>query len=153
EAAAKDAALADTGPSADAAGLRDAAVGPGPNVTLNPFTDTYVYGNHDGGSMRSFDTMVTFPPMPSTYRTINLKIVLRCPTAAPRSCNYVDQRGFVGVVQKTANGENVYELQRFITSYGAPSTFTSDVTSLRPMLSGPVQLRLWVDTWAHAGSN
>jgi hypothetical protein len=138
--------------SADAVAV-DASASPGPNVTFNPFTDVYVFGNHDGGSERTFDVTVDFPAMPLTYRTITLKIALRCPTAAPRSCDYVDQRGFVGVVRKTGNVETVHEIQRFITPYGAPAAFTADVTSIRPLLSGPVVLRLWVDTWAHPGSN
>lgn len=132
---------------------RDASAAPGLNVMFKPFTDVYVFGDHDGGSQRSFDVTVDFPVMPLTYRTITLSIALRCPTAVARSCDFVDQRGFVGVVQKTDNVETVYEIQRFITPYGSPASFTADVTSLRPLLSGPVVLRLWVDTWAHPGSN
>jgi hypothetical protein len=131
----------------------DASPTPGQNVTLNPFTDVYVFGDHDGGSQQSFDVVVDFPPMPLTYQSITLKIALRCPSAAVHSCDYVDQRGFVGVVQKTGNTETVYEIQRFITPYGSPASFSSDVTSVRPLLSGPVALRLWVDTWAHPGSD
>jgi hypothetical protein len=131
----------------------DVPAGPGPNLTFNPFTDVYLFGNHDGGSQRSFDVTVDFPAMPLSYQNITLKIALRCPTAAPRSCDYVDQRGFVGVVRKSGGVETVHELQRFITPYGAPATFTADITSIRPLLAGPVVVRLWVDTWAHSGSN
>jgi hypothetical protein len=138
---------------AEAAIAPDASGGPGPSVTLNPFADVYVFGDHTGKSQRSFDVTVDFPVMPLTYRTITLTIALRCPTAVKRSCDYVDQRGFVGVVRKVGDVETVYEIQRFITPYGSPATFTTDVTSIRPLLSGTVALRLWVDTWAHPGSN
>jgi len=131
----------------------DASTGPGPSVTLSPFTDVYVFGDHQGPSQKSFDVTIDFPPMPLTYRTITLKIALRCPTTAARSCDYVDQRGFVGVVRKVGDVETVYEVQRFITPYGSPAIFTADLTSIRPLLSGPVALRLWIDTWAHAGAD
>jgi hypothetical protein len=147
-------AFAPTGDATAADGIApDAPATPGPNVTFSPFTNVYVFGDHDGGSQRSFDVTVNFPPMPLTYRTITLRVGLQCPNAAVHSCDYVDQRGFVGVVQKNGNVETVYEIQRFITPYGSPVNFTADVTSLRPLLSGPVVLRLWVDTWAHPGSN
>ncbi len=133
--------------------VADVSMGPGPNVTFNPFTDVYVFGDHEGGTQQIFDKTVDFPPMPLTYKTITVKIALRCPNAAVRSCDYVDQRGFVGVVQRAGNVETVHEIQRFITPYGSPTSFTADVTSLRPLLSGSVSLRLWVDTWAHPGSN
>jgi len=147
-------ALSQKGDATVADGIApDASATPGPNVTFNPFTGVYVFGDHEGGSQRSFDVTVDFPPMPLTYQTITLKVGLRCPNAAVHSCDYVDQRGFVGVVQKSGNVETVYEIQRFITPYGSPANFAADVTSLRPLLSGPVVLRLWVDTWAHPGSN
>src|SRR5579859_83847 len=131
----------------------DVSIGPGPSMTFNPFTDVYVWGDHEGGTQQIFDKVVDFPPMPLTYKTITITIALKCPNAAVRSCDYVDQRGFVGVVDRTGPVETVHEIQRFITPYGSPATFTADVTSLRPLLSGSVLLRLWVDTWAHQGSN
>jgi Peptide-N-glycosidase F, C terminal/Peptide-N-glycosidase F, N terminal len=48
--------------------------------------------------------------------------------------------------------ESVTELARFITPYRVGMRWSLDVTGLRPLLSGPVTLRVFIDTWVGPGN-
>jgi hypothetical protein len=46
----------------------------------------------------------------------------------------------------------VTELLRFMTPYAIGASWTADVTALRPLLSGTVTLRVFIDTWVGPGN-
>jgi hypothetical protein len=59
------------------------------------------------------------------------------------------------VTQKAADGgtdDTVVEIQRFITPYHVGAKWDLDVTDLRPLLTGDITLRAFIDTWVGPGS-
>jgi hypothetical protein len=107
----------------------------------------YFLGSMD--NKRTQDFPVTFPAMPLTYERVTLKLALRCPPAG--GCDAWDRRAYLGVVRKEGDKEGVVELIRFMTPYRATATWNVDVTGMRPLLSGQVTLRLFIDTWVGPG--
>ncbi|HEY0708562.1 MAG TPA: peptide-N-glycosidase F-related protein, partial [Polyangia bacterium] len=152
-----DAATGTGGSNADAAPERDAggdvaapvAGAPGPNATVAAFAGTHVYFLGTNNNKRTIDANVTFPEMPLTYQRINLTLALRCPPMG--GCDFWDRRGFLGLVRRDGEKETVTEISRFMTPYRLPGRWTMDVTALRPMLSGAVTLRVFIDTWVGPG--
>jgi hypothetical protein len=123
---------------------------PGPDATVTPFSGTHVYFAGGMDNKRIQDATATFPAMPLTYQRITLKLALRCPPAG--GCDHWDRRGFLGVVRKVDGKDAVIEILRFMTPYRAPASWTVDVTALRPLLSGEVTMRAFIDTWVGPGN-
>jgi hypothetical protein len=122
---------------------------PGASATVNGFSGAHVYWVGSMDNKRTIDATVAFPPMPQTYERINLKFTLRCPPTG--GCDFWDRRGYLGIVHKDGDKEGVVELLRFMTPYRVGASWTIDVTGLRPLLSGDVTLRLFIDTWVGPG--
>lgn len=135
-----------TGPSDDSSTGADLPQ-PGPYEVIEAFSGTHVYFGDE--NMRQIDVEVDFPPAELTYASIQLGIVLGCPN---ESCDWWDRKGFIGVVHDAGTDEEtVTELARFITPYRVGATWVVDVTALRPLLTGPQTLRLFIDTWVGPG--
>jgi hypothetical protein len=89
--------------------------------------------------------------MPALYDRITLRMALTCPAGG---CDLVEKRGFVGVVRGSLQGvESVTEVVRFISPAGVASSWTADLTNLRPLLTGNVTVRVFVETWVGPGSS
>lgn len=122
----------------------------GQDQTVVAFDEVPVYFAGDD-NQRSVDAAVSFPK-DGAYDKITLRLALTCPSGG---CDPWDRFGSLGVV--TRNGrddgsETVIELARFITPYRVGAGWELDVTDLRPLLSGPVTLRAFIDTWVGPGS-
>jgi hypothetical protein len=98
---------------------------------------------------RIVDLPVQFPEASLQYKSVTLKLALRCP--APGGCDFWDRRAFLGVVRKVGDKDSVTEIMRFMTPYRVAATWTADVTGLRPLLSGAVTMRVFIDTWVGPG--
>ena len=122
---------------------------PGADTTVTPFAGTHVYFAGGMDNKRIQDVTATFPAMPQTFERIALKFALRCPPAG--GCDHWDRRGSLGIVRKVDGVDAVTEVLRFMTPYRAPASWTVDVTALRPLLSGEVTVRVFIDTWVGPG--
>ncbi len=122
------------------------AITAGPDTVITAFSGRHVY--FGGMGKREVDAAVKFPAMPAAYEKITLTFNLRCP---PGGCDFWDRRGFIGVVRPGTPDPTVTEILRFVTPYRLGASFTVDVTSLRPLLSGDVTLRVFIDTWVGIG--
>jgi hypothetical protein len=131
----------------------EAGVTPGPDTTVNVFQATPVFF---GPTMnqRTVDKTVTFPAT-GAYAGITLHLALTCPTAG---CDIWDRFGTLAIVRPVSTTdagttEQLIEVARFVTPYGLPPSsdpqpsWDIDVTELRPLLSGIVTLRAFIDTW------
>ncbi len=155
DAGASDATTGDPDASADDASDLDGGV----VTSVAAFDKTLVcFGSGGTGPCsRTVDRAVTFPTTGS-FRKIVMHVSLTCPT---NGCDHWDRVGSIQLVQgaTTDGGVNtLIELGRFITPYGiragvnAPPVWDIDVTELRPLLSGSVTLRTFIDTWVPQGS-
>lgn len=122
----------------------------GPDTTVTPFDKTHVYFTGDDNK-REVDVAASFPAE-GTYEKITLHLSLDCPQGG---CDAWDRFATLGLV--TAKGQNgepdeVVELARYITPYKVTGAWDYDLTDLRPLLSGEVTLRAFVDTWVGPGS-
>jgi hypothetical protein len=123
---------------------------PGVDATVTPFDKTPIYFTGDD-NQRQVDVDASFPSE-GEYATITLHLALSCPSGG---CDPWDRFGSLGLVAaKGANGDpdTVIELMRFITPYHVGASWDLDVTDLRPLLSGDVTLRAFIDTWVGPGS-
>ena len=127
--------------------------GAGQDTTVDVFAKTPVFFG-PSKNQRTVDQTVTFPAS-GTYASITLHLALTCPTGG---CDVWDRFGTLALVQPAtaADGgaaERLVELARFVTPYGLPAasapqpSWDLDVTELRPLLSGTVTLRAFIDTW------
>jgi hypothetical protein len=144
-----DAATGDRDSNATGTDVPSATAMPGPNANVAAFAGTHVYFLGTTNNKRTIDANVTFPAMPLTYQRITLTLALRCPPVG--GCDFWDRRGFLGLVRRDGDKETVTEISRFMTPYRLPGRWTLDVTSLRPLLSGAVTLRVFIDTWVGPG--
>ena len=114
-----------------------------PDTTVTVFHRTPV---HFTGSdnQRTVDAPVTFPDG-GTYAHIILHLALDCPSGG---CDWWDRFGTIGVVTDAGT----IELVRFITPYRVAAHWDYDITDLRPLLSGAVTVRGFIDTWVGPGS-
>lgn len=142
------------GMGANDAGLADADSSTGPvagaDAMVSAFDKTPVYFTGTD-NQRDVDAPVTFPAS-GAYEKIILHVALDCPKDG---CDPWDRFGSLGLVtQKGQDGgpDTVIELARFITPYGVGAAWDLDVTDLRPLLSGDVTLRAFIDTWVGPGS-
>ena len=123
---------------------------PGADATVTPFDKRAV---HFTGSdnQRTVDADATFPA-DGAYQKIVLHLALDCPQG---SCDFWDRFGTIGIVaSKGIDGgaDTVIELARFITPYRVAAKWDLDVTDLRPLLSGALTMRAFIDTWVGPGS-
>jgi hypothetical protein len=123
--------------------------GAGPDTTVMAFSGTPVYFVGSMDNKRTVDAQVQFPAAGLLYKSVTLKLNLRCPAAG---CDFWDRRAFLGLVRKDGDKETVTEILRFMTPYRVAASWTADVTALRPMLSGTVTLRVFIDTWVGPGN-
>jgi len=149
---------ADTTPGDDAA-ADDASDEGGAVTTVTAFDKTLVcFGNGGTGPCsRTVDKAVSFPKT-GTFSKIVMRVSLTCPT---NGCDHWDRVGSIQLVQAAAvdgGATTLVELGRFITPYGIragvnkPPVWDIDVTELRPLLSGDVTLRTFIDTWVPQGN-
>jgi len=133
-----------------------APIEPGPDTSVTAFDGTHVFfsGGEDGQNMRSVDVDLEFPPAELGYASVSLELGLRCPDGA---CDWWDRAAYIGVVEGAGtDDERVLEVTRFMTPYRVGGAWTIDVSALRPLLSGPRTLRVFIDTWVgpgHANGN
>lgn len=138
--------------SAGGAGGSDGGSGPvaGADAVVTGFDKTPVYFAGEDNK-RIVDAPVSFPAT-GAYEKITLHLSLDCPSGG---CDPWDRLGTLGVV--TAKGadvehDTVIEIERFVTPYHVGAQWDIDVTDLRPLLSGDVTLRGFIDTWVGPGS-
>lgn len=123
---------------------------PGVDATVTPFDEAAIY--FTGSDNRRIVDVPTSFPTEGAYAKINLHLALSCPTGG---CDPWDRFGSLGLVtQKGENGapDTILEIARFITPYHVGASWDLDVTDLRPLLSGDVTLRAFIDTWVGPGS-
>ncbi len=106
---------------------------------------------------RHVDAPVTFPTTGS-FSQILMHVTLTCPSSG--GCDRYDRVGSIDLVPdpSTDGGvETLIELGRFVTPFNivsgvnSPPAWDIDVTELRPLLSGNVTLRAFIDTWDPQG--
>jgi hypothetical protein len=152
--AGSDATAGDDASGDDASGDEGGAV-----TTVAAFDKTLVcFGNGGTGPCsRTVDKPITFPKT-GTFSKITMHVSLTCPT---NGCDHWDRVGSIQLVQAAAvdgGATTLIELGRFITPYdiragvNKPPTWDIDVTELRPLLSGDVTLRTFIDTWVPQGN-
>lgn len=141
------------------ASLPDADAQAAPPVTVTAFDSTLIcFGSGGvGPCSRTVDAPVTFPTT-GTYSRILMHVSLDCPS---NGCDPWDRMGSIDLVTGANDAgavETLTELGRFITPFGITSGVNSapwwdiDVTELRPLLSGTVTLRAFIDTWVPQGN-
>lgn len=100
---------------------------------------------------RTVDIEVEFPSDAATYSAIIGSFRLECP-AVTGGCDHWDRYGNLQVVQNAGTeDETVIEIDRFITPYRTGFGWTADLTAYRPILTGTVTLRVFIDTWVSEG--
>jgi hypothetical protein len=125
---------------------------PGMDVTITPFMATPIYFT-GADNQRTVDMPASFPTT-GAYDQITLHLTLACPTT-PGGCDPWDRFASLGIVTQKGTGgapDTVIELARFITPYHVGASWDVDLTDLRPLLSGDVTLRAFIDTWVGPGS-
>jgi hypothetical protein len=123
---------------------------PGADTTVTPFNQTHIYFTGTD-NQRTVDAPATFPK-DGLYQQIILHLTLACPTGG---CDPWDRLASLGIVtQKADDGgtDTVIEVARFITPYHVGASWDLDVTDLRPLLSGDLTMRAFIDTWVGPGS-
>ena len=123
---------------------------PGEDATVTPFDASPIYFTGDDNK-REIDSTVTFPS-DGAYQSIILHLALDCPSGG---CDPWDRFGSLGIVSQVGqNGEpdTVVEVARFITPYHVKASWDIDVTELRPLFTGEITFRAFIDTWVGPGS-
>lgn len=123
---------------------------PGADTVVTPFDKTHVYFTGDDNK-RIVDAQATFPAE-GVYSSIVLHLALDCPQGG---CDAWDRFATLGIVTKkgeTPEQDEVIELARYITPFKAKGAWDYDLTDLRPLLSGELTIRTFVDTWVGPGS-
>jgi hypothetical protein len=107
-------------------------------------------GWEDGQNKREVDVTVELPAAGQTYSEIALDFALRCPNGS--RCDWWDRLGSFGLVERAGEEDERYvELSRFITPYRVGASWRIDLTDLRPLLTGEVTFRVFIDTWVGPG--
>ena len=106
-------------------------------------------GWDEGQNAREVSNTVTMPPANELYDRITMNFRLSCPDGR---CDPWDRLGSFGIVlDPDAETPTVVELSRFITPYAVGHSWQADVTDLRPLLTGEVTFRVFIDTWVGPG--
>ena len=145
DAAAVDATVDAAPPAPDAtvdARLPDARPPDGRDQTVALFSGAHVYFGAE--NRRQLDAAVELPAADAQYRNLTLTLALRCPGGG---CDWWDRHGHLSIMA----GDREVEILRFVTPYRLPLTTTLDVTDLRPLLTGRVTARVFIDTWVGPG--
>jgi len=135
------------GDASDAGGGEPVA---GVDATVSAFDQAPIYFT-SSDNQRTVDAPASFPK-DGAYSKIILHLSLACPSGG---CDPWDRFGSLGVVtEKSGDGgaDAVIEIARFITPYHVGASWDLDVTDLRPLLSGDVTMRAFIDTWVGPGS-
>ncbi len=138
-----------TGGTGDAGA--DAGPVPGADATVTPFDKAHLYFTADD-NQRVVDAPASFPAS-GAYAQIILHLTLACPQGG---CDPWDRLASLGVVTAKGQGgdpDTVVEIARFITPYHVGASWDLDVTDLRPLLTGDLTLRAFIDTWVGPGSS
>jgi hypothetical protein len=150
--AAENGGSGDTGTASDDAPSQPdtaPATRPGDDQSIRAMLGVDVYFT-GAENRRQVDQVVELPPADQTFSAINLHLALDCPDGA---CDPWDRLGTFGLVLPGGGGATTYvELSRFITPYGVGHEWDVDVTDLRPLLTGSVTTRVFIDTWVGPGS-
>lgn len=140
--------------AADSAVDAAAADAAGDDVTVATFERTHLYFA-GADNKRTVDVDAAFPER-GTYENITLHLALDCPDG---KCDAWDRFGTLGVVTKKGDkpeNDTVFEIARYMTPYGVGGAWDIDVTDLRPLLTGKLAFRAFIDTWVgpgHASGN
>ncbi len=138
-------ATAAVGCGSSAPGEPDASIGA--DTTVVAFDGEHVSFGEE--NRRVVDVPVTFPPADQQFDQMTLSFALRCPN---NRCDWWDRVGWLAVVENPgAEDERAIEIHRFITPYRVGASWTVNVTDLRPLLSGEVTMRVFIDTWVGPG--
>jgi peptide-N-glycosidase F-like protein len=113
-----------------------------PDTTVSVFDHKPVYFTGSDNQRTAFATAAF--PTDGKYEHIVLHLALDCPSGG---CDWWDRFGTVGVV----SGTDAIELVRFVTPYRVAGHWDYDITDLRPLLSGSVTVRGFIDTWVGPG--
>lgn len=94
---------------------------------------------------RNIDAAVEFP-QGGAWQRIDLRLELSCPEDG--DCDNWDRFANVMLVENPGeDGEEVVELERYITPYNRPMCFQTDVTGFASLLKGQRTIRSFIDTW------
>ncbi|MBK8256993.1 MAG: hypothetical protein IPK82_30500 [Polyangiaceae bacterium] len=138
------------GGTSTSGGSTDTGPIPGADATVTPFEKTHVYFKGDDNK-RIVDASASFPAE-GVYSQILLHLSLECPMGG---CDAWDRFASLGIVVEkgaTPEEDRVIEIARYITPYKVAASWDIDVTDLRPLLSGEVTMRTFIDTWVGPGS-
>ncbi len=140
------------GPAAGGGGSGGTDTGPvpGADTVVTPFDKTHLYFTGDDNK-RIVDMAASFPAE-GVYSQILLHFAFDCPSGG---CDAWDRFATLGIVTEkgeTQEQDTVIEVARFITPYKVKGAWDLDVTDLRPLLSGEITMRAFVDTWVGPGS-
>jgi hypothetical protein len=121
----------------------------GPNEERALFSGAHVFFT-GSDNRRELDADVELPPDAYQYSDIQLTLSLRCPAGG--GCDHWDRHGHLSIVldDGSERGREV-EILRFVTPYRLEMTTQLDVTELRPLLTGRVKARVFIDTWVGPG--
>ena len=120
---------------------------PGEDQVVVVFAEEYIH--YGAENRRSVDIEVTFPDATTSYSSLTGRFALSCPN---NSCDWWDRYGNFGIVLDAGTEEEKFvELDRFITPYRVGMSWEADLTALRPLLTGAVTLRVFIDTWVTKG--
>lgn len=126
---------------------------PGTNETVTVFDSThFFFQSAPGGNQRVITAPAMFPAT-GTYSSIVLHLSLSCPTGG---CDVYDRFGTIGVVTSSpqdGGADTVVEIARFVTGFCMGGSWDYDVTDLRPLLTGPVTIEGFIDTWVPQGES
>jgi hypothetical protein len=143
---------ADLSPTPDLAPPADLAVPPEPgagaDATVSLF-DKRLFAFDNSGNTREGTATVDLPSV-GTYAKITLHVALTCPSGG---CDPYDRIASIGVIQpgSDAGAASILEVGRFATPFGVAGAWDIDVTDLRPLLSGTVEIHGLIDTWVGNG--
>lgn len=139
-----------TGGLGGAGGTGGSGPTPGADATVTPFDHTHLYFAGDDNK-RVVDATATFPAE-GLYEKILLHLSLTCPQGG---CDAWDRFASLSIVtEKGKDGapDTEIEIARYITPYKVKASWDIDVTDLRPILSGELTMRSFIDTWVGPGS-
>lgn len=122
----------------------------GVDTVVTPFDKAHVYFAGEDNK-RIIDAPATFPAE-GDYAQIILHLALDCPSGGCDAWDRFASLGLVTAKGETPEEDTVIEIARYITPYKVTAAWDIDVTDLRPLLSGEVTVRAFIDTWVGPGS-